>query len=113
MLESEIMARDNFDTVGEDPGFAFAFDMGLEFGDFLMEQLEKELSAGEPQLIPDDEMDDALWVCFSQLYSAAQDETDLCYQLAVNEGDELDHEDSKLVRDLEIPTPEAPKISTA
>jgi len=37
MLESEIMARDNFDTVGEDPGFAFAFDMGLEFGDFCME----------------------------------------------------------------------------
>lgn len=27
------------------------------------------------------------------------DEADLCYQLAVNEGDELDHED---VRDLEI-----------
>lgn len=41
------------------------------------------------------------------------DEADLCYQLAVNEGDELDREDSELVRDSEIPTPEAPEISTA
>jgi hypothetical protein len=65
MSESEIMAKDNFDTLGEDPGFAFANEMGLEFDDFCMEQLEKELSAGEPQLIPDDEMDDALWVWFT------------------------------------------------
>jgi hypothetical protein len=41
------------------------------------------------------------------------DEADLCYQLAVNEGDELNHEDSELVRDSEIPTPEAPEISAA
>jgi hypothetical protein len=65
MSESEIMARDNFDTLGEDPGLAFANEMGLEFYDFCMEQLDKELSVGEPQLIPDDEMDDALWVRFT------------------------------------------------
>ena len=41
------------------------------------------------------------------------DEADLHCQLAVNEGDELDHEDSELVKDSEIPTPEAPEISAA
>jgi hypothetical protein len=64
MSESEIMAEDNFDTLEEDPGHAFANEMGLEFDGFCVEQLEKELSAGVPQLIPDDEMDDDLWVSF-------------------------------------------------
>ena len=40
------------------------------------------------------------------------DEADLHYQLAVNEGDVLDHQDSELVKDSEIPTPEAPETST-
>ena len=50
-------------------------------------------------------------VCIIILRST--DEADLCYQLAVNEGDELDREDSELVRDSEIPTPKAPEISAA
>ena len=62
MSESKIMAEENFDVLEEDPGHAFANKMGLEFDNFFVEQLEKELSAGEPLLIPDDEMD-AVWVC--------------------------------------------------
>jgi len=58
------MAEENFTTLEEDPANAFANEMGLEFNGFCMEQLEKELSAGEPQLIPDEEMDDDLWVFF-------------------------------------------------
>jgi hypothetical protein len=64
MSESEIMAEENFDTLDKDLGHAFANEMGLEFDGFCVEQLEKELSAGEPQLIRDDEMDDDLWVSF-------------------------------------------------
>jgi hypothetical protein len=41
------------------------------------------------------------------------DEADLSCQLAVDEGDELDREDSELVKDSEVPVPEAPKISAA
>jgi hypothetical protein len=41
------------------------------------------------------------------------DEADFGCQLAVDEGDELDREDSELVKDSEVPVPEAPEISAA
>ena len=57
MSESEMMDE----TLEEDSGLAFDIEMGLEFDVFCMEQLENELSIGEPQ--PDNETNDDLWVC--------------------------------------------------
>jgi len=103
------MAEENFDVLEEDPGHAFAIEMGLEFDEFCVEQLEKELSAGEPLLIPDDEMD-TLWVC---LHDCSMHEADTCYQFSINLGDELDDADPDMVEDSEVPIPEAPEISAA
>jgi hypothetical protein len=59
MSESEMMDE----TLEEDSGLAFDIEMGLEFDVFCMEQLENELSIGEPQLMPNNEINDDLWVC--------------------------------------------------
>jgi hypothetical protein len=78
MSENEIIVDE---TLEEDPAYTFANEMDLEFDSFCIEQLEKELSAGEPQLIPDDEMDDDLWVFFPHLSSAAQTKLTLVISL--------------------------------
>ena len=66
MSNSEIMAEENFYTLKEDLGYVFANEMGLEvFDDFYVEQLKNELSVEEPLLIPEDELDEAYWVCSS------------------------------------------------
>ena len=50
MSEDAIMADSNFQTIAEDPAHDFAIEMGLDFTDFCMDQLEKELSgAKSPQ----------------------------------------------------------------
>jgi hypothetical protein len=65
MSDSEIMGEENFHTLEEDPGYVFANEMGLTFDDFYVKQLENELSAEEPLLIPEAELDEAYWVCSS------------------------------------------------
>jgi hypothetical protein len=77
MSKSEMMDE----TLEEDSGLAFNIEMDLEFDVFCMEQLENELSIGEPQLMPDNEINDDLWVCPVQShfvqYKPTNLETDL------------------------------------
>jgi hypothetical protein len=50
MSDAEIMHLENFETIAEDPGKAFAMDMGLELLEFCITRLENELADNNQEM---------------------------------------------------------------
>jgi hypothetical protein len=67
MSDSDIYAKENFESITEDPAHSFAMEMGIDpdFHTFCMDQLEEELRMEESHIISSDKVGDDFLVCSS------------------------------------------------